>query len=134
MKDGKGQYQRGHRKRSQRGQATIELALVLPVIVLFALIVLQVGLVATDQLLVQHAAREGARAAAVDPTLDAASTAVSTANRLQSARTSTRLAGGTDRGDRVTVTVIYQAPTDVPLVGRLIDDVTLTGQVTMRVE
>ncbi len=126
MKDGKG--------RHQRGQATIELALVLPVVVLFALVVLQVGLVATDQLLVQHAAREGARAAAVDPTAEAAGTAVSAANRLHPSRTSTRLAGGTDRGSRITVTVIYQSPTNVPLVGRLIDDVTLTARVTMRVE
>ena len=39
-----------------------------------------------------------------------------------------------DGGDRVTVTVRYTAPTDVPLVGVLIGDVTVTGTATMRSE
>lgn len=134
MNDGEHQRRRTRSRRAEQGQATVELALVLPVIVLLALIVLQVGLVATDQLLVQHAAREGARAAAVEPTSAAATSAVSAANKLAASRTSTQLTGGTDRGDRLTVTVTYRSPTDVPLVGRLVGDVTLTGQVTMRVE
>ena len=52
---------------AQRGQATVEFAFVLPLIVLAALAVIQVGLVVRDQLGVVHAAREAARAASVDP-------------------------------------------------------------------
>ena len=50
-----------------RGQATVELALVLPLVVFGLLAILQVGLVVRDQVAVVHAAREAARAASVDP-------------------------------------------------------------------
>ena len=56
-----------HRPRGDRGQAMVETALVLPLVVLFLLAVVQVGLVVRAQVLVTHAAREAARAAAVDP-------------------------------------------------------------------
>ena len=45
-------------------QATVELALVLPVVATLLLAVVQVGLVVRDQIRVTHAAREAARAAA----------------------------------------------------------------------
>ena len=51
------------RGRAQRGQAAAEVALVLPLVALVLLGVLQAGLVLRDQVLVTHAAREGARAA-----------------------------------------------------------------------
>ena len=53
--------------RGERGQATVEFAFVLPLLVLALLAVVQVGLVVRDQLGVVHAAREAARAASVDP-------------------------------------------------------------------
>src|SRR5215831_11616137 len=50
----------------ESGQSTVEFAFVLPLVVLAALAVIQVGLVVRDQLGVVHAAREAARAASVD--------------------------------------------------------------------
>jgi Flp pilus assembly protein TadG len=50
----------------------VELALVLPLVLLLLLGVVQVGLVVRDQILVVHAAREAAREAAVDPAPGAA--------------------------------------------------------------
>ena len=47
------------------GQAAVELALALPVVVVLLLGMLQVALVGRDQLAVELAAREAARAAAV---------------------------------------------------------------------
>ena len=47
------------------GQAAVELALLLPVVVVLVLGVLQVALVGRDQLALELAAREAARAAAV---------------------------------------------------------------------
>jgi hypothetical protein len=44
------------------------------------------------------------------------------------------LGGSTDPGGRLTVTVSYRSPTDVPLVGQLIGDRTVTAEATMRVE
>ena len=49
------------------GQATVEFALLLPLIVFAAMALLQVGLLVRDYLGVQHAAREAARVASVDP-------------------------------------------------------------------
>ncbi len=121
-------------RASEEGQATVELALVLPVVVLLALVVAQVGLVAKDVLLVHHAAREGARASAVNPTSAAARAGVEGASSLDSSRLSVSLSGGTSEGDLATTTVVYQAPTDLPLVGALIGDITLQAAVTMRVE
>jgi hypothetical protein len=37
-------------------------------------------------------------------------------------------------GSRVTVTVTYLVVTDIPIVGALVGDVTVTGEATMRVE
>ena len=53
------------RARSDHGQATVELALVLPVLVLFLLALVQTALVARDEVLVQDAARAAVREASV---------------------------------------------------------------------
>ena len=53
--------------RGDRGQATVELALVLPLVVMVLAGLLQVALLITTQVALEHAAREGARAAAVAP-------------------------------------------------------------------
>ena len=52
--------------RRSRGQATVETALLLPVIALALLAVIQIGLIVHARVMVTHAAREGVRAAAVD--------------------------------------------------------------------
>ena len=67
----------GRRWGGEGGQSTVELVLLIPVVVLALLLVLQVALVARAQVLVVDAAREGARAAAVDGP-DAAASAAST--------------------------------------------------------
>lgn len=124
------------RRRRQReaGQATVELALTLPLVVLFSLMVIQAGLVAKDVLLVHHAAREGARAAAVDPTPAAASAGVRGGARLDQGRLGVSLRGGSSEGDLATVRVSYASPTNVPIVGAFVGDINLTAEVTMRVE
>ncbi len=117
----------------ERGQATAELALVLPVVALLVLLVAQVAVTVTHQLLVIHAAREGARAAAIDDRQRdrAAQRAVRVAASLPADRTrvETRTTGGL-----VEVTVTYRAPTDVPVIGRLLGDITLRSTAVMRVE
>ena len=52
-------------RRSQRGTAAVEFALVLPLVLVVALALVQTGLLVRDRLLVETAARAGARAAAV---------------------------------------------------------------------
>ena len=120
------------RGRGDDGQAAVELALALPLVFVVILGAVQVLLVARDQIAVIHAAREGARAAAVaaDPA-DEGTAAATAATGLDGDRLSVAVADG---GDHVTVTVRYAAPTDVPLVGALVGDVTVTGTATMRSE
>lgn len=114
----------------ERGQAAVELALALPVVVLLLLGMLQVALVGRDQLAVELAAREAARAAAVsaDPVAAArlAAERVTPLRPLQVAVS----AGAT----AVTVTVTHRSATEVAMVGRLIGDVALRSSVTMAVE
>ncbi len=120
--------------KRQGGQATVEVALVLPLLALLALAVVQVGLVVRDQVLVTAAAREAARAAAVDPQPAAARAGALGAARLDPARLEVELSGGTTTGDRITAVVRYRAPTEVPLIGPLVGDRVLVAQATMRVE
>ena len=114
----------------------MELALLLPIVVLLLLAVLQVGLLGRDVVLVTHAAREAARAAATDPDPRVARAAALSSGGLEPSRLDVALVitGGDDGGRRVEVEVTYRVPTRVPLVGRLVADRTITTTATMRVE
>jgi len=115
-----------------RGQATVELALGLPVVCTAVLLVLQLALVGRDAVLVHHAAREAARAAAVEPTPPAARAgALASTTALDPHRLDVALS---ERAGRVTATLRYRAVTGLPLVGSIVPDPTLDAAVTMRVE
>jgi hypothetical protein len=120
--------------RDDRGQATVELALVLPLIALVLAALVQAVVVARDQLLVVHAAREAARAAAVDPAPGAALDAAELSGPLDPRRLDVDVSGRGPPGSRVRAVVRYRQPTHLPIVGGLIGDVTLRGEATMRVE
>jgi Flp pilus assembly protein TadG len=126
----------GHDDRLTRGggQATVEAALVLPVVALLLLAVIQIGLLVRAEVLVTHAAREAARAAAVDAHPDAARNAAISSSSLDARRLTVLVQGRNGPGSRAQVEVVYDAPTDVPLVGGLLGDVTLRATATMRVE
>lgn len=112
------------------GQATVELALCLPVVVVLVLGVLQVSLTTRAQLAVEVAAREGARAAAVsaDPA-GAARRAAEAVTPLRPLAVEVRVSAR-----HVTVTVRHTDPTDVAVIGRLIPAATLAASVTMALE
>ena len=97
--------------RGTGGQSTVEVALLLPVVAALLLAVVQVGMVVRDPVLVTHAAREAARAAAVDPQADVAREAAVAAVRLDPGRLAVELSGSTDPGGRLTVTVRYRTTT-----------------------
>ena len=115
-------------KRNQSGQATAEFALILPFLVTLMLCIVQVALVARDAVLVSHAARVGARAAAVQVSEAAVVNAVRAsvplvADRLEVSQVT--------EGELVRVTVRYRSPTNVPLAGSFIGDVTVSESVAM---
>ena len=124
----------GRRHGTDGGQSTVELALVLPLVALVLLALVQAVVVARDQLLVVHAAREAAREAAVDPDPAAARMAAQRAGPLDPARLAVDLAGRGGPGGDVRAVVRYRPPNRLPMVGRLLGDLTLSGRATMRVE
>ena len=114
-------------RHDERGQAVVELALVLPLVVLFVVAALQVAVVARDQLAIEYVAREAARAAAVsaDPA-GAATAAAQRVTDLGPLQVSVSVAG-----DVVRVRVRHVNATDVALIGAAIGDVTLEATATM---
>jgi Flp pilus assembly protein TadG len=112
----------------------VELALVLPLVVMLLLAVVQLGLLVRDQILVVHAAREAAREAAVDPAPDAPRRAALASSTLAESRISVTSTGRGAAGSRVRVEVTYRAPTAVPILGSALGDLTLRASATMRVE
>lgn len=118
----------------ERGQAAVELALVLPLVALVMLAVVQAGLVVRDHVLAGHAAREAVRIASVDDDPDAPRAGALEASPLAADRLEVRVGPRGGSGSRVTVEVRYRSRTDVPLIGPLVGDVTVTAKATMRVE
>ena len=112
------------------GQATVELALCLPLLFLFLLSIVQLVVIVRDHLAVQLAAREGARAAAVAASPGAA--AEPAANRAVSLHP--LLVMTTQSGSTVTVVVSHITHTDVPLIGAFVPDVMITAEATMALE
>jgi Flp pilus assembly protein TadG len=123
-----------NRCRGQAGQAAVELALCLPLLAAVGLALLQVALVARDQVLVTHAAREAAREAAVSADPAAVRRAALAGADLDGRRLDVEVHGRGRPGSRVTVVVRYASPTDLPLVGAVVGDVHLSATAAMRVE
>jgi Flp pilus assembly protein TadG len=107
----------------------VEVALALPFLCVVLLGVAQVAVVARDRLAVQLAAREAARAASVATDRGAARLAAERAVTLRPLRVSV-----TERNGTVTVTVAYDDPTDVAVVGAALPAVTVSATVTMAIE
>ena len=122
------------RGRGSAGQATVELALALPLLVVLALALVQVGLLVRDQVLVVHAARAAAREAAVSDDPASATREGLRASSLKRTSLTVDISGRREQGSRVTASVTYLADTDVPVVGVLVPDVRLRSEATMRVE
>jgi Flp pilus assembly protein TadG len=122
--------------RGQRGSAAVEFALVLPIVLLLLLAFVQVGVLATDQLLLSQASRAGAREAAVQPSEDAVADAIrAAAVGLDGERIDVDVTWNGQRGAPVTVSLAYDVPMAAALAGWLLPDaVTLRATSTMRQE
>ena len=101
----------GMGRGDDRGQATVEFALILPLLMLCIVGIVWVGQVMTSQVRVEHAAREGARAAAVEPERASARAAVAVGRSMPEAAMSTRLGA-----EYVTVVVSVEV-SGVPFIG-----------------
>lgn len=132
-----GRRPRARTGRTDGGQATVELAVVLPLVVVLLVLVLQIALVARDQVMVVHAAREAARSAAVAEAAGDRSEAAARAARASGAFAPSETSVVTellDGGRRIRATVQHTNRTDLPLVGALLPDLDLEASAVMRVE
>lgn len=119
------------RPRGERGQSTVEAALLAPLLVGLALLVVQVALLARDRVLVVHAAREAVRVAVVGAHPDAVRQAAARTPGLDPAR----LHVDTRREGRlVTAIVSYRPALNVPFPGRKFSEIRVKEQVTGHVE
>jgi hypothetical protein len=126
------QFHRGgcRHRAADGGQATVELAVALPFVLVLALTLMQAALVLRDDLAVANAAREAVRAASLDS--DPARAERAAVAVLPGARV--RSGPRPPVGELVQVRVTYRSITDLPLVGPLLPDPLLEGRAAMRVE
>ena len=112
------------------GQATVELALVLPLVVFALLAVVQTAVVVRARVAVEHAAHAAARVASVDR--DPAVARAAARRVLPGAEVTVD-----DRppvGEPIGVDVRYRVATALPLVGVLFPDPEFRARAEMRVE
>ena len=118
--------------RSQEGQSTVELALLLPFIVALSLTLVQLALVVRAQILVVHTAREGARVAAVGSAGPEVRQSATMASGLDPTRM--RLEINPPEPSLVRVRVVYRVPIRIPLIGAFSDGVDVSSSATMMME
>ena len=118
----------------ERGQATVELALCLPLVALLLGCVVAVGRVVSDNARVWHAAREAARVAAVDADL-AAIRAAAARSGLDDIRIEvTPQEHERVAGEPATVTATYSPRVSIPVIGFLFARTELSATAAMAIE
>jgi hypothetical protein len=134
-----------HRSRNTRndarndgGQATLEAALTLPVVLIALLLIVQVGIVVRDALALAQAAREGVRAAAVTGSKDEVGSAVRrAAGPLDAGRIDIEIRPEPvwTSGEAIDVELSYVEHLGIPIVSRIVSlDLPLRATATMRAE
>lgn len=116
------------RRLGSRGQATVEFALLLPVAVVALLVIAQIGLVVRTRVMLTHAAREGARVAAVGGSDAEVTAAVIDSGSLDPAQLTV---GVTRDASVATVLLVYQMETNVSVVGAILNDPEMSSVAAM---
>ncbi|WP_051062873.1 TadE/TadG family type IV pilus assembly protein [Ilumatobacter nonamiensis] len=117
------------RRPRDRGQAAVEFAVALPLVVIAMLAIAQVGVTIRNEVAVELAAREGARAAAVSAQSGGAATSAARRAVALPMDVSVSVEAAT-----VSVTVTYVDPTDIAIIGAAIGPVTHSATATMALE
>lgn len=128
-------------KKSESGQALVELALILPIILLLVFGTIEFGRIFATQLILIHGAREGARAAAVgasDHHVISIVESQTSSLALDVSKLMIQVSppdGIRNRGDGVTIQVEYPVKIYAPFISAVLrDSFTVSGEVMMRME
>lgn len=122
------------RRGAEDGQATVELALALPILALLLAGIVEVGMLVADQGRLWHAAREAVRVAVVDPDLDDVRAAAERPGLAPVEVEISPRAHLRRQGDPLTVSLVYRPRGRVPLFGAFLERLILRSQATMRIE
>lgn len=116
--------------RTDNGQATVEIALLIPLLALFLLLIVQVAIVVREHVMVTNASRAAARELSVNSDR---SSAVSAAHRSTPGATVT-VSRPSQVGQYLTVTVSEKVESTLPFIGVVFPEITVSSRSVMRVE
>jgi Flp pilus assembly protein TadG len=119
--------------RTERAQATIEFALLLPIVAMVFLLGVDGVLIARDQILVVHASREGARRASLTGDLGE-STRVAYERGAPSIASVSMTSYGGGTNELVGVTVRWNASSRLIVIGRFVRSISVEHTTVMRRE
>lgn len=125
--------------KNQEGQALVEFALILPILLLLVMGILQFGMMLNSYLSIENASREGARAGIIGSSdSEIKSTVIATSPSLDPnivIVTITPTEANRKSGETLTVKVTYNYILNVPIISSIFNNVIeLNGQTSMRVE
>lgn len=125
--------------KGEDGQSIIEFALILPILLLILMGILEFGLMLNAYLSINNASRDGARYASVGSTDDSVVAAIENVlpmiDPLDVSVNISPLYGSRNRGDAVTVEVLYTYEVTMPVISAIISNsIDLRAETTMRVE
>jgi Flp pilus assembly protein TadG len=119
------------KRLADSGQATVEFALTLPFLFLFSLCVVQVGSVANDQLVLNHAAQTAVRAISLaDVTLESAKQVALKSVQSEINLREVKIEVDLDQ-DSANVKLLYDRKITVPVIGKFFGDFSLRSSATM---
>ncbi|MBA7508123.1 hypothetical protein ES705_00043 [subsurface metagenome] len=121
--------------KSEKGASAVEFALILPILIMLVFGIVQFGIAFNNYITITHAAREGARIAAVDlNNPDLKNIIIERAFPVQITEDDIVISTpeGTNIGDPVEVEITYNISITIPLVGSW--DIPLKNKAIMRLE
>ena len=121
--------------KNEKGASAVEFALILPILIMLVFGIVEFGIAFNNYITITHAAREGARIAAVDlNNLDLKNIIIERAFPVQITEDDIVISTpeGTNIGDPVEVEITYNISITIPLVGSW--DIPLKNKAIMRLE
>ena len=120
--------------RDERGQSTVEFVLLLPILAAVFAALVEIALLAGDQVRLWHAAREAARVAVVDPDPTKVAIAAESSGLWPLELDIDPDVAYRVQGSPLTVRVRFDPPGHLPLLGLIARSVDLDAAATMRIE
>lgn len=125
--------------RNDRGQALVEFALILPILLILIMGIVQFGLVLNAYITIENASREGARRGIVGSSdTEIKNLIIATSPNLEERNITVNITpnvGSRKSGDTLKVEIVYNYNLSVPIISNIFNKVvTLKSQTSMRIE